>query len=137
MGESMLNSMLVGGAIGLGVVVILMLIGMMKKPVFDAPPRRHNIIASSLPPAEVAARLRALDGKDYKLAADKPEQNLVVLADTMTLLSFGNFYPCFYRAAGSGSEINVGIAPKVPQYGPVVTSKLKKVTEAVTAAVAG
>jgi hypothetical protein len=133
MGEDIWQSALIGGAIGLAVVLVMAFIGSRRKPHFDAPPRRNVTVTSALPPAEALARIRKIPELNRKLAvvAEAPEKGLVVLSDSMSLASFGNFYPCFAKAAGAGSEIVVGIQPKAPQYGPVVSSKLKKVTEAV------
>ncbi len=135
MGDSIWESMLIGAAIGGGVVVIMMLIGFSKKPNFTAPPRRHQVLRSALPPAEAADRIKALSGNGYTLLKEDPGLGLIVLGDSMSIMSFGNFYPCFVREAEGGSEIAVGIAPKVPQYGPVVGNKLKKIVEAVGTAV--
>jgi len=137
MGGDIWQSALVGAAIGVAVIVVMAIIGSLRKPHFDAPPRRHEVIGSNLPPAETLARIKSLAGLNkLKLAAEDPARGLVVLSDNMSLASFGNFYPCFVRAGGSGSEIAVGIQPKAPQYGPVVSSKLRKMVEAVRGAVA-
>jgi hypothetical protein len=137
MGEDIWQSALIGAVIGLVVVVAMAFIGSRRKPVFDAPPKRNATVASALPPAEALARIKAIPNAQNKLtvAAEEPAKGLVVLGDSMSLASFGNFYPCFAKAAGAGSEIVVGIQPKAPQYGPVVSSKLRKVTEAVRLAV--
>jgi len=136
MGGDFLQSALVGAAIGVAVIVVMGVIGSMRKPHFTQPPRRNTVIRSALPPAEALARIKALAGMNkLSLAAEDPARNLVVLSDPMSLMSFGNFYPCFAREAEGGSEISVGIQPKTPQYGPVVTSKLRKITEAVQSAV--
>jgi hypothetical protein len=129
---------LIGGVIGLVVVLVMAFIGSRRKPEFDAPPKRNTTLTSSLAPADALARIKAIPNQQNKLAlaAEQPAKGLVVLSDNMSLASFGNFYPVFAKAAGAGSEIVVGIQPKAPQYGPVVSNKLKKVTEAVRAAVA-
>lgn len=135
MGDSIWESMLIGAAIGVGVVVVMMIIGFTRKPNFLAPPRRHEVLRSTLPPAEAYERIKALANQGFRLHHEEPANGLVVLSDAMSLLSFGNFYPCFVREAAGGSEIAVGIQPKVPQYGPVVGAKLRKVVAAVSGAV--
>lgn len=136
MGEDMLQSALVGAAIGVAVVVVMALIGSRRKPHFDAPPRRNQSVQSPLAPADALARVKALAGSNkLAFAAEDPAKGLVVLSDSMSLASFGNFYPVFARATPGGSELVVGIQPKTPQYGPVVSSKLKKIVEAVRLAV--
>lgn len=136
MGEDMLQSALVGAAIGIAVVLVMAFIGSRRKPNFDAPPRRNQTLQSPLSPADALARIKALAGSNkLSLAAEEPAKGLVVLADTMSLASFGNFYPVFAKATPGGSELVVGIQPKTPQYGPVVSSKLRKIVEAVRGAV--
>lgn len=136
MGGDMLQSALIGAAIGVAVVVVMALIGMTRKPKFDAPPRRNQTIQSPLAPAQALERVKALAGLNkLALAAEEPAKGLVVLSDNMSLASFGNFYPVFAKATPGGSELVVGIQPKTPQYGPVVSSKLKKIVEAVRGAV--
>jgi hypothetical protein len=136
MGEDMLQSALVGAAIGIAVVLVMALIGSRRKPKFDAPPRRNQTVHSPLAPADALARIKALAGSNkLALAAEEPAKGLVVLSDTMSLASFGNFYPVFAKATPGGSELVIGIQPKTPQYGPVVSSKLRKIVEAVRGAV--
>ena len=135
MGDSMWESMLIGAAIGVGVVVVMMIIGFTRKPNFAVPPRRHDVVRSPLPPAEAYERIKGLANQGFRLHQEDPATGVVVLSDAMSLLSFGNFYPCFVREADGGSEIAVGIQPKVPQYGPVVGAKLRKVAAAVGTAV--
>ncbi len=136
MSGDIMQSALVGAAIGIAVVLVMALIGSRRKPKFDAPPRRNQTVQSALPPAEALARVKALGGNNkLALAAEDPAKNLVVLSDPSSLMSFGNFYPVFARATPGGSELSVGISPKTPQWGPVVTNKLRKIAEAVRIAV--
>jgi hypothetical protein len=136
MSGDVLQSALVGAMIGVAVVVVMAVFGSMRKPKFDAPPRRHQVLQSPLPPAEAFARIKGLAGVNkLSVAAEDAAKGLVVLSDKMTMMSFGNFYPCFVRPAGAGSEIAVGISPKTFQWGPVVTRNLRKATDAVRAAV--
>ncbi len=133
MGGSMGESILYGALIGIAVVVIFALIGMTKKANFSEPTRRSSSLKTDLAPAEALARVKAMAGKGYTVVQEDAAKGMVVLADSMSLMSFGNFYPVFVRPG----EVVVGIAPKVPQYGPVVGSKLRKITEAVQAALGG
>lgn len=133
MGGDMMESVLYGAAIGIAVVVVFALIGMTRKANFSEPPRRSSTLTTALPPGEALARIRALAGKGYSLAQEDAGKGMIVLADKMSLMSFGNFYPIFVR----DGQVSVGIAPKVPQYGPVVGAKLRKITEAVQGALGG
>lgn len=129
----MMESVLIGAAIGIAVVVVFALIGMTKKANFSEPPRRFATLPTQLAPAEALARIKGLAGKGYSLAQEDAAKGMVVLQDSMGLMSFGNFYPIFVKPG----EVLVGISPKVPQYGPVVGSKLRKITDAVQGALGG
>ena len=129
----MMESVLYGAAIGIAVVVVFAIIGMTKKANFSEPPRRHSTLSTKLAPADALARIKGLAGKGYSLAQEDAGKGMVVLQDSMGLLSFGNFYPIFVKPG----EVLVGISPKVPQYGPVVGSKLRKITDAVQGALGG
>ena len=60
-----------------------------------------------------------------------------MLSEGTTFLSFGHFVVVTAADDGSGSStITVGLATKVPQYGPVVTSNHKKMMTKVQAAFA-
>jgi hypothetical protein len=133
MGGDMMESLLYGAAIGIAVVVIFALIGMTRKANFSEPPRRVATLSTKLAPAEALARIKGLAGKGYSVVQEDPAKGMVVLQDSLSLLSFGNFYPIFARPG----EVVVGISPKVPQYGPVVGSKLRKITDAVQGALGG
>lgn len=133
MGDSMMESLLYGAAIGVAVVVVFALIGMTKKANFSEPPRRTASLPTKLAPDEALARIKGLAGKGYSVVQEDAAKGMVVLQDTMSLMSFGNFYPIFARSG----EVVVGISPKVPQYGPVVGSKLRKITDAVQGALGG
>ena len=129
----MMESVLYGAAIGIAVVVVFAIIGMTKKANFSEPPRRYSTLTTKLAPADALARIKGLAGKGYSLAQEDAGKGMVVLQDSMGLLSFGNFYPIFVKPG----EVLVGISPKVPQYGPVVGSKLRKITDAVQGALGG
>ena len=133
MGNSMGESILYGALIGVAVVVVFAIIGMMRKANFSEPPRRHSTLKTALSPADALARIKGMAGKGYSIAQEDAAKGMVVLSDAMSLMSFGNFYPIFVRQG----EVVVGIAPKVPQYGPVVGNKLRKITDAVQAALGG
>jgi len=133
MGGDMMESILYGALIGIAVVVVFALIGMTRKANFSEPPRRTASLTTSLAPADAIARIKGLAGKGYSVAQEDAAKGMVVLADSMSLMSFGNFYPIFVKPG----EVVVGIAPKVPQYGPVVGNKLRKITDAVQGALGG
>ncbi|HKY94250.1 MAG TPA: hypothetical protein VJL84_03050 [Kiloniellales bacterium] len=136
MGEDMLQSALLGAAIGVAVVLVMALIGSRRKPHFDAPPKRHQTVSSPLAPAEALQRVKALAGTNkLALAAEEPAKNLVVLSDSLSWASFGSFYPVFAKATPGGSELIVGISPRTPQFGPAVSMRLRKIVDAVRAAV--
>lgn len=138
MEQAILDGLMIGVVVGLVVVVIMVIVGYARKPNFAAPPRRHRLLVSPLSPREALARIEGLGRQGgYRLAKASGEGGPAVLADGFSLFSFGNFYPCFVEAAESGSRIAVGISPRVPQYGPVVTNRLRKIAEAVEAAVEG
>jgi hypothetical protein len=107
-------------------------------PVIAGPPRRQVTLASALAPAAALARIRTVSAAGrlkIGVAADEPERGLVVLSDEASMKGYANFYPCFVGEDGkSGSEIVVGIVPPPPQMGPAVNGRLKKMAEAVRAA---
>lgn len=133
MGSDMTESILYGALIGIAVVVVFALIGMTRKAKFSVPSRRQVVLTTALPPAEALARIKGLAGRGYGLAQEDAVKEMVVLSDGFSLMSFGNFYPIFAREG----QVIVGIEPKVPQYGPVVGNKLRKMADAVKEALGG
>ena len=109
-------------------------------PAIQGPPKRSQAVESPRPPAEALARIKtitAIGRVKISVAAEEAGRGLVVLSDELSRKGFANFYPCFATAgAKGGSEIVVGIVPPPPQMGPAVAGRLKKMAEAVRAAVA-
>src|SRR5258706_10603371 len=64
-------------------------------------------------------RIRAMRGK-FSADDSDPSTKMIVLASPVTFFSWGFMYPVYIHAEGSGSRIEIGIASKFIQIGPVV-----------------
>jgi hypothetical protein len=138
MDSSILTGALIGLVIGGGVVVVFFIIAMNRKPEYDAKTSRSGTLASPLPPADVIAALEAgAPERGLKVAAVDKAGNRMVLGQNITLFSWGMYLPVHVTPEGSGSTLTVGLYPRAPQYGPVLTHKHNKAMEAIRAIVAG
>jgi hypothetical protein len=96
-----------------------------------------------MPPDEVYRVVEALPvSAHYKLGRADAQRRRVILQDSMSLSSYGYYYPVDIAPAGEGSQVTVGIKPKYPlQIGPIVRRQREKylgvMVEAVKAKLAG
>lgn len=128
MGEAMIIGAIVGAiAVVVGVVIVLIMTAQ-RKPSFDVKVRRSGSFAAPMRPGDAIDRLEA-EAKSVGLKVDivdKPGSRLL-LSDGLSLFSFGHFVPVSVEASGNGALVTVGMATKIPQYGPVVTRNHKKI----------
>ena len=83
--------------------------------------RRRDVFAP-LDPAAVFARLQQIGGR-YRVDDADPATRRLVLSSSVTLFSWGFFYPIEIHPHGTaGARIEVGIQSRLIQWGPVVTN---------------
>lgn len=70
-------------------------------------------------PQAAFERIRTMRG-DFTADDSDPQLKMIVLASRVTFFSWGFLYPVVIQPEGSGSRIQVGIASKFIQIGPVV-----------------
>lgn len=120
------------------VVITFLVVANNATPDVSRVPRRHRVVTTALPLPDTVLRLRTLAGQDkYRFALEDPQRQVFVLEEELSMWSYGSFYPCFVQAVEGGTQVTVGIQTKAPQYGPVVTRQLGKITAAVTTAIDG
>jgi len=131
---------MIGGAL-LGFVVSLIVIGIMliisskKKPSWDAAVKRNSTFSLDMEPAAAIARLKeAAPAAGLSVALEDDGNNRLILNETGSMLSFGNFVPVSASAAAGGSQVSVGLTTKVPQWGPVVGKKHEAILGKIKAA---
>lgn len=121
----MLMGAIIGGVIGL--IYALFILQRAKrakgeKYLKEMPKRVISFRAPQSPEAVTAAVAGGVQGLPATLEAEDRAANRVVLTDKATLTSFGFFYPIQAKAApGGGSNVEVGIASRGNQWGPLVT----------------
>ena len=124
----MLESALMGAAIGVGVMLVMLFWGARRKFDFVAKrPSRGQSFAVALSPEMAATALQKI-AEGYQQHEVKP--GLVVLKDKMTATAYSYYYPIYLAPKDGGTEVFVAIQPKMPQYGPVVKNKLNKAVAA-------
>jgi hypothetical protein len=121
----MLEGAIIGGVIGLIYAAILMWRAKGAKGdryLKEMPKRVISFNAPQSPAAVTAAVAGGVQGLPATLEVQDKAANRVVLTDKATLTSFGFFYPIQATAApGGGSTVEVGIASRGNQWGPLVT----------------
>jgi hypothetical protein len=80
---------------------------------------RRLDIRTPADPQAAFDRIRAMRGK-FTADDSDPQAKIVVLASPVTFFSWGFMYPVYIHAEGAGSRIEIGIASKFIQIGPVV-----------------
>lgn len=137
MGESILTGALIGAVIGGGFVIVMWIVASKAKPSFDVTIRRDGTFSVPQAPADALQAIQkgiASQGLKVEIV-DKPGGRMV-LSEGTTFMSFGHFVVVTVADDGSGgAAITVGLATKVPQYGPVVTRNHTKMVDKVKAAV--
>lgn len=130
MGESIMQGALIGLLVGVVMIGIFLAIALSRKPEVGMAARRTDTLDTPLAPADAVERIRTQAvGHGLKIAAEDPDGRRLVLSDGMTLFSFGMFYPVAVEDAGGGARITVGVAPRAPQWGPVIPHKLGKTVD--------
>jgi hypothetical protein len=81
-------------------------------------------------PEAVFGRLQALGGK-YRLDDSDPHSRVLVFSSSPTFATWGFLYPVNVVAEGSGTRIEIGIASRFIQFGPLVTSAHKQMAAAI------
>ncbi|MBA3391301.1 MAG: hypothetical protein H0T89_01595 [Deltaproteobacteria bacterium] len=95
---------------------------------------RRMELHSAADPATVFERIRGLGGK-YRTDDADPQRHVVVLSSSPTFATWGFLYPVYIHAEGGGSRIEIGIASRFIQFGPLVTSAHKQCTKAIEDAI--
>ncbi len=119
----MLQGAIIGAAIGL--IYALFLLWRAKNAKGDRylsemPKRVISFTAPQAPDAVLAAVAKGVSG--LPATFEVRNANRVVLSDKATLSSFGFFYPIQVTPApGGGSKVEIGIASRGNQWGPLVT----------------
>jgi hypothetical protein len=118
---------IVGALIGAAVVAVIIFIAILRKMPAATAPRtaRQMTLESPLPPQAVFEKLKNGAWRCIKVHDSDPDRLVVVLASSVTVFSYGFFYPVFIAAKGSGSTLEVGIKSRAVQWGPVVTHNHK------------
>jgi hypothetical protein len=62
----------------------------------------------------------------YKIEDIDEAIGRVILSDSVSLTSFGFFYPVYISQHGDETVVEVGIKPRLPQVGPIVTRNLER-----------
>jgi len=126
---------LIGGVIGLIIVGIMFLVARSAKPSFDAKRSREGSFGVAMAPKEVTARLKDAAGSmGYEVALLDEANDRIILSEGFGLTSYGNFIPVTAVQSGGETTVTVGLTPKAPQYGPMVTRRHKSAMESVQSA---
>ncbi|MDQ3368956.1 MAG: hypothetical protein M3680_26325 [Myxococcota bacterium] len=81
-------------------------------------------------PDAVFGRLKALGGK-YRIDDANPQLRMLVFSSSPTFATWGFLYPVNVVAEGTGTRIEIGIASRFIQFGPLVGSAHKQMVKAV------
>lgn len=127
------NSILVGAIIGGSIGLIMSGIGYLMalrstgQQYLQTMPRRVLMFETPQSPDEVVARLsQGFPGSPIQLTASVPGGNRLLFAKNPGFTDWGFFYPVFVAAApNGGSQVQVGIASRAFQWGPLVTKAHK------------
>ncbi|HVV82482.1 MAG TPA: hypothetical protein VHE35_05355 [Kofleriaceae bacterium] len=131
----MIAGAIVGGALGLALVVIGLLVALAKRGrAAGATIGRRKLEVRSAVPADAAfARVRELGG-GYRTDDADPARGVVVLSSNPTFTTWGFLYPVFVHADGAGSRLEIGIQSRLLQYGPLVGMAHRRCAQAIEAA---
>ena len=89
-------------------------------------------------PADVILRLQErAPGSGLKVALVDDAGDRIILGEGMTLFSWGMFFPITTSTQASDTVVTVGLTPRAPQYGPVLTHKHNKAMDKVRTILAG
>ena len=141
----MLQSALVGGLIGAGVVAVMAVLvwlinrGKTGAEYLQAMPSRKLRFTTETPPDKIMAALASgvPEAKATLMQTDEKTARLV-LASPMSLATWGFWYPIHITPApGGGSQVDVGITSRGFQWGPLVTKAHKNFIAMVQARVGG
>jgi len=101
------------------------------------PSGRAITLDSPLAPDTAFARLRSAPLGRFTLGDSDEANRVLVFASSVTLFSWGFFFPVFVRAGGAGTRIEIGLKSRLVQWGPIVTRTHKEFAAAVEKALAG
>jgi len=91
--------------------------------------RRHEVLTQA-DPQTVYDRLLALGGK-YKVDDADPQAKMLVLSSSPTFATWGFLYPVYIHAEPHGTRVELGIASKFIQFGPLVGRAHNQLKEAI------
>ena len=122
----MFRSLFIGLLAAVGVISIALIISASRKGVSaaDNKPRRiQSFVASMTPSAVIRAVITFAQRSGYKIEFLDETEGKIVLSDSVSLTSFGFFYPIFVTPQGGDQTlVEVGIKSRVWQVGPVLLS---------------
>jgi len=128
-----------GGLVAILVVVIFFVVSASRKPadVFKTKPKNLRPLVTSIPYGEAINRLLGqAPSQGYKIEEVVPDGSRVILSTPITLFSYGFFYPVYFSVQPDRSTlVEVGIASRAFQWGPVVTHNHDKCFKMVAQAV--
>lgn len=125
--------LLVGALVGGVIVVVGLVVAFTRKSSLAqvGRTRRMRQLQSSLPPHLALARIiEGTPAHGFVVEEHAPGKG-ALLSTKPTFTSWGFFYPVFVSPRPGGSLIEIGIASKFVQVGPLVTSAHKRATQAV------
>ena len=91
--------------------------------------RRHEIHTPA-DPQTVFDRITTIGGK-FRVDDRDASAKILVLSSPITFGTWGFLYPVYIHADGAGSRIEIGIASKFIQFGPLVTKWHKQCVAAI------
>lgn len=93
---------------------------------------RRLELMTAADPATVFARIRAIDAP-YRVDDQDASARTLVLSSPPTFATWGFLYPVVITPAGDGARIEIGIASRFIQFGPLVTRAHKQCAAAIEA----
>ena len=131
----------IAGAIGLLIGIVLvgvfLVLAKLRKPSFDMAVNRSGVVATTLPPDEVLARIEAAARSGgLKVEQVDAAGHRLLLSRGASGFSWGHFVVVAAAPAeGGGSTITVGLKTKVPQFGFIAGHHHRKAMDTVRGAV--
>ena len=131
----MLEGAILGLIVGLIFYVVMFVWAMQRQPSFDGPTSRSGAFLVEMEPVAVIARMKeTAPAMNLAVALEDEANYRLMLSEGMSLFSFGNYVPLDVTAEAGGSKVTVGLKPKVPQWGPAVTSRHRAVLNKIKSA---
>jgi hypothetical protein len=111
-------------------VAAIYFIALTRKPTDAVKEKPSNLkaVSSPLPYSDAINRVLGFaQSQGYKVEEVLPDGSRAILSTPITFLSYGFFYPIYFSVEpGGGTLVEVGIASRAIQWGPVVTHNHEK-----------